>query len=113
MSDDLRRDLQARAAAAGLTVSELLRCEPDIAGQPPVADVLARAAARPGGAAHREIVAAIRAARGANAVRTFRASRGEVPGTCQAPGRACPPPRKINWRRVPVPRASGGRVRSS
>jgi antitoxin FitA len=62
--DEVHRTLRARAAAAGLSLSayllaELLR----VAERPPVADVLARAGARHGGASTDEIVAAVRSGR--------------------------------------------------
>jgi plasmid stability protein len=62
--DDVHATLRARAAQAGLSLSDFLREElTGIARRPTVADVLARAAARQGGAPRSEIVAAIRAAR--------------------------------------------------
>jgi plasmid stability protein len=64
--DDVHRVLRARAAAAGLSLSEFLRREITlVAEQPTVAEVLARAAARPGGASRQAIVDVIRAARDA------------------------------------------------
>lgn len=64
--DDVHRVLRARAAAAGLSLSEFLRREITlVAEQPTVEEVLARAAARAGGASHEAIVAAVRAGRDA------------------------------------------------
>jgi antitoxin FitA len=62
--DAVHRTLRARAAAAGQSLSayvlaELIR----VAERPPVADVLARAAARSGGAPVDDIVAAVRSGR--------------------------------------------------
>lgn len=62
--EHVHRALRTRAAAAGISLSsyaldELTR----VAERPPVADVLARAALRSGGAGSREIVAAVRAGR--------------------------------------------------
>jgi antitoxin FitA len=62
--DDIHRALRARAAAAGVSLSAYLLAElTRVAERPPVADVLARAAARHGGARIDEIVAAVRAGR--------------------------------------------------
>jgi plasmid stability protein len=62
--DDIHRTLRARAAAAGLSLSAYLLAElTRVAERPPVADVLARAAARHGGASIDDIVAAVRAGR--------------------------------------------------
>jgi plasmid stability protein len=62
--DDIHRTLRARAAAAGLSLSAYLLAElTRVAERPPVADVLARAAARHGGARIDEIVAAVRSGR--------------------------------------------------
>jgi antitoxin FitA len=62
--DDIHRTLRARAAAAGLSLSAYLLAElTRVAERPPVADVLARAAARHGGASTADIVAAVRAGR--------------------------------------------------
>lgn len=64
MPDDVHRELRARAAAAGLSLSDYLREElVRIAARPPVAEVLARAGARHGGAAPKAIVEAVRAER--------------------------------------------------
>jgi plasmid stability protein len=62
--DDIHRTLRARAAAAGVSLSAYLLAElTRVAERPPVADVLARAAARHGGASTADIVAAVRAGR--------------------------------------------------
>jgi plasmid stability protein len=62
--DDVHRTLRARAAAAGVSLSAYLLAElTRVAERPPVADVLARAAARHGGASIDDIVAAVRAGR--------------------------------------------------
>jgi plasmid stability protein len=62
--DDIHRTLRARAAAAGVSLSAYLLAElTRVAERPPVADVLARAAARHGGASIDDIVAAVRAGR--------------------------------------------------
>jgi antitoxin FitA len=62
--DDVHRVLRARAAAAGLSLSAYLLAElTRVAERPPVADVLARAAARHGGARIDDIVAAVRSGR--------------------------------------------------
>jgi antitoxin FitA len=63
--DEVHRELRARAAAAGLSLSAYLLAElTRVAERPPVADVLARAAARHGGARIDDIVAAVRSGRG-------------------------------------------------
>jgi antitoxin FitA len=62
--DEVHRTLRAGAAAAGLSLSAYLVAElTRVAERPPVADVLARAAARHGGARIDEIVAAVRSGR--------------------------------------------------
>lgn len=62
--DTVHRTLRARAAAAGLSLSEYLLAEVTrVASHPPVADVLARAASRHGGAKVAEIVKVVRAGR--------------------------------------------------
>lgn len=62
--EDIHRTLRARAAAAGLSLSDYLLVEVvRIAERPLVVDVLARASARSGGASSQRIVAAIRAGR--------------------------------------------------
>ena len=63
--DDVHRELRARAAAAGMSLSDYLLDEiTRVAARPSVADVLARAAARHGGVSTAEIVRVIREARG-------------------------------------------------
>jgi hypothetical protein len=62
--DDIPRTLRARAAAAGLSLSDyLLEDITRLAERPPVADVLRRAAARSGGAEVERIVEAVRSGR--------------------------------------------------
>ena len=62
--DDVHRTLKARAAAAGLSLSEYLLAEvARIAERPPVADVLSRAGSRHGGATMDSIVQAVRSGR--------------------------------------------------
>jgi len=62
--DDIHRTLRARAAASGLSLSDyLLRELVRVADRPPVADVLAHASSRHGGAATADIVAAVRSGR--------------------------------------------------
>jgi antitoxin FitA len=62
--DEVHRELRARAAAAGLSLSAYLLAElTRVAERPPVADVLARAAARHGGARIDDVVAAVRSGR--------------------------------------------------
>jgi plasmid stability protein len=62
--DDVHRTLRARAAAAGLSLSAYLLAElTRVAERPPVADVLARAGTRHGGARIDDIVAAVRSGR--------------------------------------------------
>jgi antitoxin FitA len=62
--DEVHRTLRARAAAAGLSLSAYLLAElTRVAERPPVADVLARAGSRHGGASSAEIVAAVRSGR--------------------------------------------------
>ena len=64
MPDEVHQTLRARAAAAGLSLSAYLLAElTRVAERPPVADVLARAGARHGGASTAEIVAAVRSGR--------------------------------------------------
>ena len=65
--DDVHRILRARAAAAGLSLSDYLRREVISAAElPTVQEVLDRAAARSGGAPRQAIVDVIRAARNAD-----------------------------------------------
>lgn len=62
--DRVHRTLRTRAAAAGVSLSDYLLSEiVRVAERPPVADVLARAESRHGGATHEEIVAAVRSGR--------------------------------------------------
>lgn len=62
--DTVHRELRSRAAAAGTSLSDYLLGElVRVAERPPVADVLARAGKRHGGAATADIVAAVRAGR--------------------------------------------------
>jgi antitoxin FitA len=62
--DEVHRELATRAAAAGVSLTAYLRAElTRIAERPPVAEVLARAAARHGGARIDDIVAAVRSGR--------------------------------------------------
>jgi plasmid stability protein len=62
--DDVHRVLRARAAAAGISLSDYAREELErVALHPPVADLLARARARAGGASPAAIVDAVRSGR--------------------------------------------------
>jgi antitoxin FitA len=62
--DDVHRVLRTRAAAAGVSLSDYaLRELERVAEHPPVADVLARARARTGGASAEAVVAAVRSGR--------------------------------------------------
>lgn len=62
--DDVHRALRTRAAAAGISLSDFALGElARVAEHPPVADLLARARARAGGAPSAAIVAAVRAGR--------------------------------------------------
>ena len=62
--DDVHAAVRARAAAAGMSMSEYLRAELlRLVARPTVAVVIARAQARHGGASHEAIVRAIREAR--------------------------------------------------
>lgn len=62
--DDVHRALRVRAAAAGVSLSDLALGELErVARHPPVAELLGRARARAGGAPSTAIVAAIRAGR--------------------------------------------------
>lgn len=62
--DDVHRTLRTRAAAAGVSLSDFALGELErVTQRPPVADLLARARARSGGADSAAIVAAIRAGR--------------------------------------------------
>jgi plasmid stability protein len=62
--DDVHRTLRTRAAAAGVSLSDFALAELERAAQrPPVADLLARARMRAGGADGAAIHAAVRAGR--------------------------------------------------
>jgi antitoxin FitA len=62
--DDVHRELRTRAAAAGVSLSDYALGELErVARRPPVAEVLARARSRAGGAASDAIVAAVRSGR--------------------------------------------------
>ena len=62
--DEVHSTLRSRAAAAGQSLSAYLLTElVRVAERPPVADVLARARARHGGARTTDIVAAVRSGR--------------------------------------------------
>jgi plasmid stability protein len=62
--DDVHRELRARAAAAGVSLSDYALAELErVARHPPAADLLARARARAGGADGPAIVAAVREGR--------------------------------------------------
>ena len=62
--DDVHRELRARAAVAGVSLSDFALSELErVARRPPVADVLARASTRSGGADVAAIVAAVRSGR--------------------------------------------------
>lgn len=62
--DDVHRVLRTRAAAAGLSLSDYaLRHLERVAEHPPVADVLATARGRAGGASADAVVAAVRSGR--------------------------------------------------
>lgn len=62
--DDVHRELRTRAAAAGVSLSDFALGELErVAGHPPVAELLARARARSGGARSDAIVAAVRSGR--------------------------------------------------
>ena len=62
--DDVHRVLRTRAAAAGLSLSDYALQELErVAERPPVADVLARARSRAGGANAEAVVTAVRSGR--------------------------------------------------
>ena len=62
--DEVHRVLATRAASAGLSLTAYLRAElTRVAERPPLAEVLARAAARHGGARVEDIAAAVRSGR--------------------------------------------------
>lgn len=63
--DDVHRALRTRAAAAGMSLSDLAREElTTAAGRPPIRDVLRRSGDRPGGTTTAAVVTAVRSARG-------------------------------------------------
>lgn len=63
--DDVHATLKARAAAAGMSLSDYLRSELErVAARPSIAEVLERAAVRPGGVPTDVIVQTIRDIRG-------------------------------------------------
>ena len=60
--DDMHRELRARAARAGMSLSDYLRQELErLVSRPPMAEVLARAEARSTGLTTADVVAAVRA----------------------------------------------------
>ena len=62
--DAVHRTLRARAVASGVSLSDYALGELErVAQRPPVADLLARASKRAGGASGEAIVAAVRAGR--------------------------------------------------
>lgn len=62
--DDIHRTLRARAAGAGMSLSDYLLSEiVRLAERPQIPDVLARAESRHGGGAAAKIVAAVRSGR--------------------------------------------------
>ena len=62
--DDVHRELRSRAAVAGVSLSDFALSELErVARRPPVADVLARARSRAGGASPDAIVEAVRSGR--------------------------------------------------
>jgi plasmid stability protein len=62
--DTVHATLRARAAGAGVSLSDYALAELQrVAQRPPVSDVLQRASSRAGGAGTAEIVAAVRAGR--------------------------------------------------
>jgi antitoxin FitA len=62
--DDVHRALRTRAAAAGVSLSDFALAELErVASHPPVAELLARARTRSGGARRDSIVAAVRSGR--------------------------------------------------
>ena len=65
--DRVHKELRTRAAAAGMSLSDYALAELErVADRPPVADLLARARARAGGASADAIVAAVRSGRDRN-----------------------------------------------
>jgi hypothetical protein len=64
MPDDVHRELRARAAVAGVSLSDLALAELErVARRPPVADLLSRARSRAGGVEGKAIVDAVRSGR--------------------------------------------------
>lgn len=62
--DEVHRALRTRAAAAGISLSDYALGELErVAQRPPVAEVLARAGSRAGGAEREAVVAAVRSGR--------------------------------------------------
>ncbi len=62
--DEVHRTLRTRAAASGVSLSDYALGELErVAQKPPIADLLARARGRAGGASGEAIVAAVRAGR--------------------------------------------------
>jgi plasmid stability protein len=62
--DDVHRELRARAASAGVSLSDFALAELErVARRPLVSDVLARARARAGGTTTDAVVAAVRSGR--------------------------------------------------
>lgn len=62
--DDVHRELKARAAATGMSLSEYALAElTRVAERPPISDVLRRSQLRSGGATSEAIVAAVRSGR--------------------------------------------------
>lgn len=62
--DDVHRELRARAAEAGLSLSAyLLREVEELAKRPLISEVLRRVRSQPGGASHEAIVEAVRSGR--------------------------------------------------
>ena len=62
--DDVHRALRTRAAAAGLSLSDLALHElTAVAARPPIAEVLRRADTRPGGTTLDAVLTAVRSAR--------------------------------------------------
>jgi len=62
--DDVHRALRTRAAAAGVSLSDFALTELErVARHPPVAELLARARSRSGGASSKAIVTAVRTGR--------------------------------------------------
>lgn len=64
--EDVHRTLRSRAAAAGMSLSDyVLRELIEVTSRPPIADVLARASARPGGVSTAETISVVREMRDA------------------------------------------------